>query len=63
MTNLEIIFIYGAVGLMITLIINEIEHSYIEAEDVIRGVTCWLPFSIALIVLTVYKTIRKIIRD
>ncbi len=59
MTDLEFLLLYGAMGLMITMVITEIEHTEMDSGDIIMGTTCWFSLIIALIVLTVYKTIKK----
>lgn len=59
MTNLEIVLIYFIVGLMFTLVISEIRHSYLDREDVLFGMTCWPMIIVAMIGWKLYQRIKK----
>ncbi len=58
MTNLEIVLIYGAIGLLFTLVISEIRGSYLSSDDIIFGTTCWPVIIIAMLGLEVYQRIK-----
>lgn len=60
MTNLEIVLIYFAIGLLFTLAISEIRHSYLDTEDVMFGTTLWLPIAFLVIVYCVSRKIMKV---
>lgn len=59
MTNLEIVLIYGAIGLFFTLIISEIRGSQLYNEDILMGITCWPVLIMAMIGWEVYRRIKK----
>ena len=59
MTNLEIVLIYFAIGLMFTLVISEIRRCLLEPEEVLFGVTCWVVIMIAMFGSEVYQRIKK----
>lgn len=58
MTNLEIILIYFAIGLMFTLIISEIRKSYLYNDDILFGTTCWVVIIIVMLGWKVYQRIK-----
>ena len=58
MTNLEIVLIYFAIGLMFTLVISEIRRCLLEPEEVLFGVTCWVAIIIAMFGSEVYRRIK-----
>ncbi len=58
MTNLETVLIYFAIGLMFTLVISEIRHSYLDREDVLFGTTCWPVIIIAMLGWKAYQKIK-----
>jgi hypothetical protein len=59
MTNLEIVLIYFAIGLMFTLVIGEIRRSYLDRDDILFGTTCWPVIIIAMIGWRVYQRIKR----
>ena len=58
MTNLEIVLIYFAIGLMFTLVISEIRRCYLDRDDILFGTTCWPVIIIAMIGWKVYQRIK-----
>ena len=62
MTNLEITLIYFAVGFVWTLVYWEITHNYFGPEDVLFGVTCWLPITIAMLIFIILKNIQRFVK-
>lgn len=58
MTNLEVVLIYGGIGLLFTLIMSEIRRSVLESDDVLFGTTCWPVIIIAMVGWRIYQTIK-----
>ena len=59
MTNLEIVLIYFAIGLMFTLVISEIRRSYLDRDDILFGTTCWPVIILAMLGWRVYQRIKR----
>lgn len=59
MTNLEVVLIYCAIGLLFTLVISEIRRSHLDSDDILFGTTCWPVIIIAMIGWRVYQRIKR----